>query len=222
MPVRFDYADESDRGGYRIGSGVRIEGGPNGDGDRHALILNSTNCRLHELFSLRREGGRWLAGSGAKFTLTSNAMRPAGWTSADAAGLPIAPLLVSYAGVARGDVGHAIRFTMPATSPGYVWPARHQAGRAGVAGPPMGAWFRLKAGVSTAGFGKQSRVIAKAMKKYGIVLADNGSPWYLSGTQDSRWDNDDLSSLKRLRGSDFEAVDVSGLKVSSSSYARHR
>ena len=109
---------------------------------------------------------------------------------------------------------------MPATSQKYAWPASHQAGSSSVAGPPMGAWFRLKASVSTAGFGRQSKVIAKAMKKYGIAVADNGSPWYLSGTQDSRWDNDDLNSLKRLRGSDFEAVDVSGLKVSSHSYAR--
>ncbi|MFI7586169.1 hypothetical protein ACIB24_03745 [Spongisporangium articulatum] len=217
--VTFDYASESDRGTYPIPSNVRIEGGKNGDGDRHALLLNTSTCHLAELYYLRPNGSRWLAGSGAKWDVHSNAMRPKGWTSADAAGLPIEPLLVSYADVARGDVQHAIRITMPSTSRSYVWPASHQAGKSGVAGPPMGAYFRLKASVSTRGLGRQATVIAKAMKKYGVVLADNGSAWYLSGTQDGRWDNDDLGTLKRLHGSDFEAVDVSSLKKSSTSYA---
>ncbi len=212
-PVSFEYGDESDRGPYPIPAGVKIEGGPNADGDRHALIVDRDRCRLYELFALRREGGRWRAGSGAIWDLRSNKLRPAGWTSADAAGLPILPGLARYDEVARGRIDHALRFTVSRTRRAYVWPARHFASTATDPSlPPMGLRVRLRRSFEISGFPRQSRVILQALKDYGMVVADNGSDWYVSGAPDPRWSNDDLHSLHEVPGSAFEVVDPAALR----------
>jgi hypothetical protein len=211
---RFDYADESDPGPYPIPANVPIEGAPNpGDGDRHALIVDRDTCTLYELYALRRAGSGWAAGSGAIWSLRSNKLRPATWTSADAAGLPILPGLARYDEVARGAIDHALRFTAPETRRAFIYPARHQAGSSTSAAlPPMGLRVRLKSSVNIAGYPPQARVILAALKRYGMILADNGSPWYISGAPDPRWSNDDLHSLSRLTGADFEVVDTSKLR----------
>ena len=207
--VRFDYADESDRVGYPIPARPRIEGG----GDRHLLMIDRDACRLYELFAARRTGGRWSAGSGAVYDLRSNRLRPAGWTSADAAGLPIFPGLARFDEVRRGAITHALRFTAPRTRSAYVYPARHAAGAGNDPSlPPMGLRVRLKASVSLAGFGPQARAVLTALKRYGMILADNGSPWYVSGAPNAGWDDDDLHGLGRITGSDFEVVDTRGLR----------
>ncbi len=211
VPVTFEYADESDRGRYPIPAGAPIEGGANADGDRHVLVVDRDRCKLYELFDARpRDGGaRWTAGSGAIFDLRSNRLRPAGWTSADAAGLPILPGLARYHEVARGSIDHALRFTARRTRRAYVYPARHFASdHSDPALPPMGLRVRLKASVSLDGLGRQAKVVARALKRHGALLADNGSPWYFSGAPDRRWDNDDLHTLDRLTGDDFEVVDT--------------
>ncbi len=215
VDVSFEYADESDDGPYPIPDDVRIEGGPDATGDRHVILLDTDACVAYELYAAYPRGdGTWRAGSGAIFDLRSNDLRPAGWTSADAAGLPIVAGLVRYEEAAAGSIDHAIRFTAPRTRDAYVWPARHAASRSSDAAlPPMGARFRLKASVDTSGFPPQAKAIAEALKRYGMILADNGSSWYLTGTEDERWDNDALRALKGLRGSDFEAVDTSSLMV---------
>ena len=211
--VTFEYADESDRGPYPIPAGVRIEGGPTSDGDRHALIVDRDTCRLYELFALRRVNGRWSAGSGAIWDLRSNKLRPAGWTSADAAGLPILPGLARYDEVARGRIDHALRFTVSRTRRAYVWPARHFASSlTDPTLPPMGARLRLKADFDTSGFPRQARVVLVALKEYGMIVADNGSDWYVTGAPDPRWSNDDLHTLGRVPGSAFEVVDASSLR----------
>lgn len=211
--VSFEYADESDRGPYPIPANVKIEGGPNADGDRHALIVDRDSCRLYELFALRRQGGRWTAGSGAIWDLRSNRLRRAGWTSADAAGLPILPGLARYDEVARGRIDHALRFTVSRTRRAYVWPARHFASSATDAAlPPMGLRLRLERSYDISGFPRQSRVVLQALKEYGMVVADNGSDWYVSGAPDPRWSNDDLHSLHRVPGSAFEVVDPAALR----------
>jgi len=207
--VRFAYADESDRGPYPIPRGVHIEAGS----DRHALLLDRDACKLYELFALRRTGGRWTAGSGAVFDLRSNRLRPAGWTSADAAGLPIFPGLARYDEVARGVIDHALRFTAPRTRRAYVYPARHDASSSDDPSlPPMGLRVRLKASVDISGFPSQARIVLQALKTYGMILADNGSPWYVSGAPDPHWSNDDLHTLGRITGADFEVVDTSSLR----------
>lgn len=213
VAVSFDYADESDPGPYPVPTDAPIEGGPNSDGDRHVLMLDQDNCQLYELYySYPQEDGRWTAGSGAIFDLKSHTLRPDGWTSADAAGLPILPGLVRYDEVASGEIRHAIRFTAPQTQRAYVWPARHYASSLTAANyPPMGQRFRLRANFNLSGFAPAMQVILRAMQKYGIILADNGSAWYISGAPDERWDNDVLHQIGRVKGSDFEAVDVSGL-----------
>jgi hypothetical protein len=210
----FDYADESDRGPYPIPSNVPIEGDPNpGDGDRHALIVDRDNCTLYELYALHRSGRGWAAGSGAIWSLRSNKLRPAGWTSADAAGLPILPGLARYDEVAAGAIDHALRFTAPDTRRAFIYPARHYASSStDPALPPMGLRVRLKATFNVSSFPPQARVILAALKRYGMILADNGSPWYISGAPDPRWSNDDLHSLSRLSGADFEVVDTSKLR----------
>jgi hypothetical protein len=215
VDVSFEYDDESDPGPYPIPEDPPIEGGPDADGDRHVLVVDRDDCRLYELFSAYPQtDGSWEAGSGAIFDLDSNAMRPAGWTSADAAGLPILPGLVRYDEVAAGRILHAIRFTAPQTQRAYVWPARHFASSSTDPDlPPMGTWFRLKPDVDPTTFSDQTRPIVAALKRYGMILADNGSPWYLSGVPDERWDNDVLRELARLEGTDFEAVDTSSLIV---------
>jgi uncharacterized membrane protein YgcG len=214
--VSFDYADESDPGPYPIPPEALIEGGSQSSGDRHVLVLDRGNCILYELFSAYPQpDGTWQAGSGAIFDLNSNALRRSGWTSADAAGLPILSGLVRYDEVAAGEIRHALRFTAPQTRSDYVWPARHQASSLTAAQiPPMGQRFRLKADFDISPFSPPIRVILQAMKTYGLILADNGSAWYLSGAPDPRWDNDMLvSELAQVKGSDFEAVDVSTLML---------
>jgi hypothetical protein len=215
VPVSFDYADESDRGPYPIPRRAPIEGGPSADGDRHVLVVDRSHCRLYELFDAHpHDGGRrWSAGSGATWSLRSNRLRPAGWTSADAAGLPILPGLARYDEVRRGRIGHALRFTVQRTRRAFAWPARHFASSlTDPALPRMGERLRLKASVSLTGLGPQARVVARALQTYGMLLADNGSNWYLSGAPDAHWDNDDLHTLGRLHGSDFEVVDAAALR----------
>ncbi len=214
--VSFDYAEESDPGPYPIPADAAIEGGSQSSGDRHVLVLDRGNCTLYELFSAYPlVGGSWQAGSGAVYTLGSNELRPSGWTSADAAGLPILPGLVRYDEVAAGEIRHALRFTAPQTRKAFVWPARHHASSlTAVEYPPMGQRFRLKDGFDTSRFSAPVRVILQALKTYGMILADNGSAWYISGVPDARWDNDTLvAELAQVKGSDFEAVDVSGLML---------
>jgi hypothetical protein len=212
--VSFDYADESDKGPYPIPANVAIEGGRASDGDRHALIVDRDHCRLYELFALYPTGGgRWKAGSGAIWDLRSNRLRPAGWTSADAAGLPILPGLARYEEAARGRIEHALRFTASRTRRAYVWPARHFASSdSDPALPPMGLRVRLKASYPISSFPPQARVVLRALKEYGMILADNGSDWYVSGAPHPKWSNDQLHTLHRVPGSAFEVVDASRLR----------
>ncbi len=212
--VQFEYADESDQGPYPIPANVAIEGGRGSTGDRHALIVDRDSCRLYELFALYPgNAGRWRAGSGAIFDLRSNKPRPAGWTSADAAGLPILPGLARYEDVAKGRIDHALRFTVNRTRRAYVWPARHFASdQTDPNLPPMGMRFRLKQSYPVAGFPRQARIVLQALKEYGMIVADNGSNWYLSGAPSPRWSNDQLHTLHRVPGSAFEVVDASKLR----------
>ena len=209
------YGNESDPGPFPIPLNAPVEGGPDSDGDRHVIVVDRFRCELFELFFAHPgPGNSWTAASGARYELDSSALRPDGWTSADAAGLPIFPGLVRYDEVASGHIGHAIRFTAPDTQAAHVWPARHDASDStSLSLPPMGQRFRLKAGFDISGFSPQVRVILRAFKEYGIILADNGSPWYISGAPDSRWNNDVLHELGEIPGSAFEAVDVSSLMV---------
>lgn len=214
VPVRFTYAGESDRGPYPIPRGAKIEGGARATGDRHVLVLDRSRCRLYELYDAHPvAGGRsWRAVSGAVFDLRSNRLRHAGWTSADAAGLPILPGLARYEEVRRGAIDHALRFTVPRTRKAYVSPARHQSGTSDdPALPPMGLRLRLKAGVDLSGLGPQARIVARALQRYGGMLADNGTAWSFSGSPDPRWNDEDLHTLDRLTGSDFEVVDTRSL-----------
>jgi hypothetical protein len=210
VPVRFRYAGESDPGPYPIPPDAPIEGGPKAEGDRHVLVVDRDHGLLYELFSARPDpGGRsWSAGSGAIFDLNSNALRPAGWTSADAAGLPVLPGLVRYDEVVnQGVVRHAFRFTVTRTRRGYVFPARHWASpHTDPDLPPMGMRVRLKASFDPSRFPPQARVILTALKTYGMLLADNGGDWFLNGSPDPRWDDDDLHTLKRVTVGDFEVV----------------
>ena len=219
VKVAFEYSGESDKGPYPIPANVKVEGGSNADGDRHVILLDSAACKAYELYAARPAGdGSWKAGSGAIFDLRSNALRTAGWTSADAAGLSILGGLVRYDEVAAGRVDHAIRITAPRTRNAYIWPARHAASSSSDAAlPPMGARFRLKASVDTSRFPAQARVVAEALKRYGAILADNGSSWFFTGTEDSRWNNNALNALKTLKGSDFEAVDAGRLMADPNS-----
>lgn len=219
VAMAFDYADESDPGPYPFPANAPIEGGSAATGDRHVIVVDRDSCTLYESWdSHPNPDGSWSAGSGAVFDLRSNALRPAGWTSADAAGLPILPGLVRYDEVARGTVAHAIRMTVPRTQKAYVWPARHQAGASTDANlPRMGEWFRLKTTVDPATFDPAVRPIVVALQHYGAIVADNGSAWYLSGAPDSRWDNDLLATLGRIKGTDFEVVDTRSLVVTPNS-----
>ena len=201
--VTFDYADESDKGPYPIPRTVHVESGS----DRHALLVDRDACRLYELYALTRTRRGWHAGSGAIWNLSSNRLRPAGWTSADAAGLPIFPGLARYDEVARGVIDHALRFTVERTRRAYISPARHYASSlTDPELPPMGLRVRLKASFDVSGFPRQARVVLTALKRYGMLVADNGSSWYISGAPDPRWNNDDLHALGRVKGSDFEVV----------------
>lgn len=213
VPVRFEYAAESDPGPYPIPPGAPIEGGPNGNGDRHLLVIDRDDWKLYELFAAYPEGKGYRAGSGAIFDLRSNRLRPAGWTSADAAGLPIFPGLVRYdEAVGRRSIRHALRFTVRQTRRAYVFPARHRASRsADPSLPPMGMRVRLKAGYDVSRFPPTARVILQALKTYGMLLADNGGDWFLSGAPDPRWNEGELATLKRVAGKDFEVVAMKGL-----------
>ena len=185
-----------------------IEGGSDG----HILMVDRDTCRLYELFNARKAGSSWLAGSGATWDMGSNALRTVGWTSADAAGLPILPGLVRYDEVAAGQILHALRFTTDRTRTSYIYPARHQAGESSSTSlPPMGLRVRLKASYDTSGFSPQARVIAEALKRYGMILADNGSDWYVSGASDPRFDDDVIHELEVITGSNLEVVDTTGL-----------
>jgi hypothetical protein len=206
--ARFEYAVQSDRGPYPIPPNVAIESGDDG----HAIIVARDSCRLYELYGLRREGPGWRAGSGAIWNLRSNRLRPRGWTSADAAGLPILPGLARWDEVARGRIDHALRITVPRTRNAFVYPARHHAsGSSDPKLPAMGQRFRLRAGFDASGFPPQARVFVAAMKRYGVIVADHGSPWSLNGIPNPHWDNNDHNALDRIKGSDFEAVDARSL-----------
>jgi hypothetical protein len=210
--VSFDYADESNRVRYPIPPNVQIEGGAHATGDRHAILVNRSTCKLYELYDLQHTSHGWTAGSGATWNLRSNHLRPAGWTSADAAGLPIFPGLARWDEVSRGVIDHALRFTAPETRKAYVYPARHYASDSTDPSlPPMGLRVRLKASVNIASFPPQARVVLRALQRYGMILADNGSPWYISGAPNRHWNNDALHTLGRLTGADFEVVDTSSL-----------
>ena len=215
VPVSFYYADESDPGPYPVPPNAPIEGGPNGTGDRHVIVIDTTNKRLYEMFDSRpvNGGASWTAGSGATWDLTSNALRPAGWTSADAAGLPIFPGLVRYdEAVVKGAINHALRFTCPTTRKAYVHPARHWASsQTSSAYPPMGMRVRLKANVDISTYPAEVRVILTALKKYGMFLADNGSGMYISGSPDSRWSDDNLATMGRLTNANFEVVQMGAI-----------
>ncbi len=206
--VTFDYSDESDHVGYPIPKTVHIESGS----DHHAILVDKSSCRLYELFDLQRTASGWHAGSGATWNLRSNAVRPAGWTSADAAGLPIFPGLARYDEVARGVIDHALRFTVERTQRAFIYPARHYASDSTDPSlPPMGLRVRLKANVDISGFPRQARIVLQALKTYGMIVADNGSNWYISGAPDPRWSNDALHTIGRITGSDFEVVDTTSL-----------
>ena len=213
VAVSFDYDDESDPGPYPIPSNAPIEGGVSSSGDRHVLIVDRGAWKLYELFSAYpRPDGSWHAGSGAVFDLSSNALRPAGWTSADAAGLPILPGLVRYDEVAAGNIAHALRFTVSHTQRAYIAPARHWASSdVDPLRPPMGMRVRLKASFNISSYPAPVQVILRALKQYGMIVADNGSDWYLSGVADARWNDGELNTLKQLRGSDFEVVRMQGI-----------
>jgi hypothetical protein len=219
VKVRFDYADESDPGPYPIPKKPKIEGG----GDRHILMLDKTACRLYELWNARKVSGTgWTAGSGAIWDLRSNALRPDGWTSADAAGLPILPGLARYDEVAAGHIDHALRFTVPVTRRAHIYPARHDAGSTdSVSAPQMGLRLRLKASVDISRYPTQARVLLQALKTYGMILADNGSAFYVSGAPDPGWDDDGMHTIGGIKGSDFEVVDTSGL-VNGARRTSHR
>lgn len=212
VPVHFDYADESDPGPYPVPPNAPIEGGPQGQGDRHILVIDRDHWKLYELFSVQPEGNGWKAGSGAIFDLNSNALRPAGWTSADAAGLPIFPGLARYDEASRQQINHALRFTCVRSRRAYVYPARHFASNKTDANlPPMGMRVRLKASVDISHFSPSARTILTALKKYGMFLADNGSDWYISGAPDPRWNNDELATLSQIKGRDLEVVKMGTL-----------
>ena len=208
LTVRFDYSSQSDHVGYPIPRRPRIEAGS----DHHMLIVDSGTCKLYEMWNVRHTRRGWRAGSGAVWKMTSNALRPDGWTSADAAGLPILPGLVRYPEVSAGVIDHALRFTAPQTRDAHIYPARHDAGSGSSASlPPMGLRVRLKASFDLSQLSPQARVVAVALQHYGMILADNGSPWYVSGVSNKQFSDDDLRTLNRITGRDLEVVDTSGL-----------
>lgn len=211
VKIDFEYHDESDLGGYPIPANAPIEGGANADGDRHIILIDQQRCILYEIFAAHpNANGTWSAGSGEKYDLTSNAIGPEGRGSADAAGLQVLPGLVRYDEVAAGEINHAIRFTIPHTQGAFVWPARHKASKitdTNVA--PMGIRMRLRADYDISGFSKSNQVILTALKKYGIILADNGGSMFISGAPDKRWDDGDLHDLTKITAADFEVVDES-------------
>ncbi len=219
VSVSFKYASESNPGPYPIPANAPIEGGTQSSGDRHVIVVDSGTCKLYEMYSsYPQSNGSWKAGSGAVWSLKSDLLRPSTWTSADAAGLPILPGLVRYDEVASGVINHALRFTVSSTQSSFLWPARHSASSSTNPNlPPMGLRLRLKANVNISSFSHTNQIILTALKHYGMIVADNGSSWYISGAPDNRWNNDDLHMLGTIPGSDFEAVDKSSLKVNVNS-----
>lgn len=219
VSISFEYADESDPGPYPFGPDTPIEGGQDATGDRHAIMVDPSTCTLYELYDAIYSANGSTAGSGAIWNLRSDSLRPAGWTSADAAGLPILPGLVDYDEVASGSMDHAIRFTVECTQDAYIWPARHEAGQANTACPPMGARFRLDASFTLPASvcSPMCQTVITTMKEYGLILADNGSNWYFQGTADTRWTDTDVDQLKQIPASDFQAVDESSLMVNVNS-----
>jgi hypothetical protein len=217
VSIDFQYDDESDPGPYPFGPDIAVEGGS----DRHAIMIDESTCRLYELFAARWNGGDPRAGSGAIFDLDTNALRPSGWTSADAAGLPIFAGLIRWDEVFGTDPGihHALRFTVGCTRNAHVWPARHHAGVANADCPPMGARFRLRGSFDISSYSAKAQVVLKAMKRYGLIVADNGSDWYVQGTVDPRWTYGFVDQLKRIPARAFVAVDASACKVSPNSGA---
>jgi hypothetical protein len=207
VPIRFtEYGQESDPGPYPVPASAPVEG-TGEPGDHHVLVLQRGSCKLYELYAARHAGKGWEAGSGAVFDLRSNALRADGWTSADAAGLPILPLLVRYPEVRTGRIEHALRVTVERTQRGYIHPATHFASaRSDPSLPPMGLRLRLKESFDTSGYHGQALVVLRALKRYGLIVADNGSSWYVTGAPDPRWNDEDLNQLKRVPGSAFEAV----------------
>lgn len=215
VPIRYTaYGDESDPGPFPIPASAPIEGGAGSNGDRHVLVLQSGTCELFELYRAFPDGAGWAADSGARFDLSSNALRPLGWTSADAAGLPILPGLVRYEEVAAGEIRHAIRITFSRTRRGYVLPATHFASSSTDPSlPPMGLRLRLKGSYDVRRLTGQSRVIATAMQRYGVIVADNGSNWFFQGAPSPGWNDDDLNQLKSIPGSEFEVVDTGPVRT---------
>jgi hypothetical protein len=207
VPISFtEYGEESNPGPYPIPANAPVEGAGEG-GDRHVLVLQKGSCKLYELYAAHRSGAGWEAGSGAVFNLRSNALRPNGWTSADAAGLPILPLLVRYEDVRSGAIDHALRVTVSRTQKGFIHPATHYASSSSDPNlPPMGLRLRLKGSFNMAGYHGETLVLLRALKRYGLIVADNGSSWYITGAPDSRWNDEDLEQIKRVPGSAFEAV----------------
>jgi hypothetical protein len=222
-PVSFTYASESDPGPYAVPLNAPIQGSSTSTGDRHVISIDVDNCILYELYAAYPQAASWQAGSGAIYNLFSNTLRVATWTSADAAGLPMFPGLVRYDEILAGEIRHAVEFTVPQTQKAYVWPARHYASPlTGAQYPPMGTRFRLRANFDVSSFSPTNQIILRALQKYGMMIIDNGAPWFISGTNDDRWDNSDLHNLGQIHGSDFEVVDVSGLMISPDSGQAHQ
>jgi len=216
--VRFYYGSESDKVRYPLGKDTRIEGGRGSDGDKHAIVVDKSRCKLYEIFDTRVVNGKWKGGSGAVWSLKRNQLRPDGWTSADAAGLPILPGLLRLNEVKADRIDHAIRFTTDVTSNHHLWPARHDAGDTDDLNyPPMGARFRLRSTYDASGLGAYAQRVVAAMKKYGLVLADNGSPWYFQGEQHRKWPEELIEDLKEIPADQFVAVDTSSLMVDEDS-----
>ena len=222
VKVGFDYSSESDRVRYPLGNDTKIEGGRSSDGDRHAIIVDKDRCKLYETYATRVQNGRWRAGSGAVWSLKNNKLRPDGWTSADAAGLPILPGLLRWNEVKKDRIDHAIRFTTDETSAAHLWPARHDASsNTSPDYPPMGARFRLAPSYDASGLSPYAQRVVAAMKKYGLVLADNGSPWFFQGEQNAAWPDQLIEDLKTIPASAFVAVDTASLQVSPNSAQVH-
>lgn len=214
VPISFEYADESDPGPYPIPRDAPIEGGRDSTGDRHVIVVDKSRCKLYEVFAAypKDGGARWDAGSGATWDLRSNRLRPKGWTSADAAGLPILPGLVRFHDVKRGSIDHALRFTVSRTRRAYIYPARHYASSLTDPDlPAMGQRLRLKSSFDISGFSRQARIVLKALKRYGMIVADNGSDWFITGSPHRRWNNDSLHELGEVLGRNFEVVDTGHL-----------
>lgn len=214
VPIQFtEWGKESNPGPYPVPPDAPVEQAEEGGGDRHVLVLQEGSCRLYELYKARRRGSGWEAGSGAVFNLRSNALRPEGWTSADAAGLPILPLVARYQEVAEGEIRHALRVTVSRTQHAYIHPATHFASESRDPSlPPMGLRLRLKSSFDLAGFHGQALVILRALKRYGLIVADNGSPWFISGAPSRHWSKRDLAQLQQVPGSAFEAVSTGPLR----------